>query len=507
MPPCFHHSHYTNHPSFLGNLNPVEFVFKKGVLCSEHLLLSDTELQTRSGAVFAAWLPSVPTLSSEEVDFAPLLSQAIAAQEEEQEDHEPDDDLDGIDEECPPPYPIIEQPPAQPPPPNKRPRPTDLADEGPPERKKLSGSHLRRKNRRATEIPESGHTPRPSSVQQHVRPALYIPAPFIDAMALPTTSCGYLAKTEGNAERNGRKKRRTLKEMISLGFQLVVWDGITPRPLVDSCGRIFAVLAGQPVLNGYGLAVARAFNLMKSLGSAAQFPAAMLKHRRGLFAAINVGLTLGKGQPAPTWLDGGDHTAVVEKLIANEDVQRMATFASYAFALWAPRLHNHYVENNAKLRTHCPNLRRLFPLSVFSCAAFNFATNVWSFKHRDVCNLPYGWCAIQSMGNFDATKGGHLILWDLKMVVEFPAGALILVPSATIAHSNIPVQDGDERVSFTQFTAGNLFRFTDNNGRTDKKFSEEDPEGYSRALEQRGSRWEKGLEMFSTVDEMFVKDS
>ncbi|KAK7023266.1 hypothetical protein R3P38DRAFT_3195291 [Favolaschia claudopus] len=471
------------------------------------ILWNSYSRKTRSGAVFAAWLPSVPTLSSEEVDFAPLLAQAIAAQKEEQEDYESDDEISGVDDEQPQLHPTTSESSCQSPPPNKRARPPDFADQAPSAGKKLSGSHLRRKKKRATEIPESGHTPRASSIQQHVRPALYIPAPFLDAMTLPTTSCAYSARTEGKTERVGRKKRHSLKEMISLGFQLVKWDGITPRPLVDSCGRIFAVLAGQPVLNGYGLAVSRAYNLMKSLGSASQFPAAMRKHRRGLFAAVNVGLTMGKGQPEPTWLDGGDYSALAEQLIQNEDIQRMASFASYAFALWAPRLHDHYVKNNAKLRTHCPDLRRLFPNSVFSCAAFNFARNVWTFKHRDVCNIPYGWCAIQSMGNFDATKGGHLILWDLKMVVEFPAGALILVPSATIAHSNIPVQDGDERVSFTQFTAGGLFRFTDNNGRTDKKFAEEDPEGYEAALEQRANRWVKGLELYSTVDEMFSNDS
>jgi hypothetical protein len=122
-----------------------------------------------------------------------------------------------------------------------------------------------------------------------------------------------------------------------------------------------------------------------------------------------------------------------------------------------------------------PDLKRPFSGSVFSCAAFNFGPSVWTFKHRDVCNLPFGWCAVQSLGPFDATKGAHLVLWDVKLVVEFPAGALILLPSATIAHSNVPVQDGDERISFTQFSAGGLFRFVDNGFRTQDELAAEDP--------------------------------
>ncbi|KAJ7787778.1 hypothetical protein B0H14DRAFT_2537226, partial [Mycena olivaceomarginata] len=86
--------------------------------------------------------------------------------------------------------------------------------------------------------------------------------------------------------------------------------------------------------------------------------------------------------------------------------------------------------------------------------------------HRDVLNLVFGWCVVQVLGQFDVTKGGHLILWDLKLVVEFPHGALILLPSTTVAHSNVPVQPDEERVSFTQFTAGGIFHYVDNGCQT-----------------------------------------
>ncbi|KAF7361039.1 hypothetical protein MSAN_01134400 [Mycena sanguinolenta] len=228
----------------------------------------------------------------------------------------------------------------------------------------------------------------------------------------------------------------------------------------------------------------------------------MRRHRRGLFAAINVGLIFGKGSLAPSCLDNKQHTGLADRLCANPHIIRMANFASFAFALWAPRLHDLYVENNKLLREHSPGLRRPFPQSAFACAAFNFGPRVCTFKHRDVCNLPFGWCAIQSLGNFDATKGGHLILWDVKLIVEFPAGALILLPSATIAHSNIPVQDGEERISFTQFTAGGLFRYVDNGFRTQEQLAQEDPGEYARMMELKGSRWQNGLKLFSTVEEL-----
>ncbi|KAJ6562525.1 hypothetical protein B0H19DRAFT_942775, partial [Mycena capillaripes] len=227
-------------------------------------------------------------------------------------------------------------------------------------------------------------------------------------------------------------------------------------PLIDSKGRIFAVLAGQPRDPTYQTSVASAFDAILQEGTAARFPASMRNHWRGLFAAINVGLTFGKGQKVPTWLMLTDYAAMTERLLANEHIARMATFASCAST---PRLHKYYCTQNTKLRKHFPHLPRIFPHSIFLCAAFNFGPNVWTFRHRDVQNVPFRWCAVQSAGKSDATKGGHLVLWELKLVIEFPAGALILLTSATITHSNVLVQEGDTRILFTQFTAGALTRW------------------------------------------------
>jgi hypothetical protein len=109
---------------------------------------------------------------------------------------------------------------------------------------------------------------------------------------------------------------------------------------------------------------------------------------------------------------------------------------------------------------------------------------------------------VQSLGRFDSQQGSHLVLWDLKLVVEFPPGALILLPSATIVHSNIPVDMGDERILFTQFTAGGLFRYMDNGFRTQADFAAEDPAEYTKAMDVRASRWAEGLTLYSTVEEL-----
>ena len=55
----------------------------------------------------------------------------------------------------------------------------------------------------------------------------------------------------------------------------------------------------------------------------------------------------------------------------------------------------------------------------------------------------------------------YLVLWDMGLVIEFPPGATILIPSATLRHSNVCLNPGDTRMSFTQYSAGGLFRWVD----------------------------------------------
>ncbi|KAJ7624191.1 hypothetical protein B0H17DRAFT_1151319 [Mycena rosella] len=52
----------------------------------------------------------------------------------------------------------------------------------------------------------------------------------------------------------------------------------------------------------------------------------------------------------------------------------------------------------------------------------------------------WGWCSITALGDFDPNKGGHLILWDLRLAIRFPPGSTILIPSALLHHSNVAIQ-------------------------------------------------------------------
>ncbi|KAJ6456564.1 hypothetical protein C8R47DRAFT_929847, partial [Mycena vitilis] len=188
----------------------------------------------------------------------------------------------------------------------------------------------------------------------------------LDASTLPAALGGYSAKAESKQEKHGGKVPRSLTNLLGLGFRVIEWDGITPRPIIDKHGRIIAVLAGQPGHDAYSAAVHGAFIAIRDAGYEARFPASMRRHRRGLFAAINVGVSYGKGQTTPCWLNNKEYDELVDGLLANDHIARLAGFADAAFALWAPRLYGYYRKYDQALHTHFPKLRRPFARSVFS---------------------------------------------------------------------------------------------------------------------------------------------
>ncbi|KAJ7822683.1 hypothetical protein B0H14DRAFT_2370619, partial [Mycena olivaceomarginata] len=127
--------------------------------------------------------------------------------------------------------------------------------------------------------------------------------------------------------------------------------------------------------------------------------------------------------------------------------------------------------------------------------------------HTDAGNKADGMCLIGALGNFDADKGGHLVCWDYNLIVRFPAGCSILIPSAVVTHSNTPIQDGEDRFSLIQYSAGGLFRWIANGFRSDLAWAASaSAAGLARREEDRKSRWRTALKKFALWKDVKVKN-
>ncbi|KAK0449373.1 hypothetical protein EV421DRAFT_1889159 [Armillaria borealis] len=108
------------------------------------------------------------------------------------------------------------------------------------------------------------------------------------------------------------------------------------------------------------------------------------------------------------------------------------------------------------------DLCRNFIECVWAAMTINFGPMACTDRHTDFLNLVQGMCAIWALGNFDEKKGSHLVLWDLKLIIEFPAGSCILLPSVLLKHSNLPIHKGESRCSFVMYSVAGLFRWVEN---------------------------------------------
>ncbi|KZT03240.1 uncharacterized protein LAESUDRAFT_660356 [Laetiporus sulphureus 93-53] len=270
--------------------------------------------------------------------------------------------------------------------------------------------------------------------------------------------------------------------------------GRSPRPLVDCDGRVFGALAGCPRDPQWGDVAKEAGDFILRSKELCVFSPKQATHRRGNYPSLAEGISYGGGQKRVDNLKNStNNTRVLNTLNQNVAICRLTKFGNAALQLFAPGLYNFYEENIAKLKEDNQSLCSNFNGSVFGGATYNFGPNVVTAMHTNHANLAWGWCSVTALRNFDHKQGGHLILWDLRLVIEFPAGATILIPSAILLHSNVNINANETRCSFTQYSAGGLFRWVDCRFQTQKQFEAEGGD-----MKRLGpERWKHGLSMLS----------
>lgn len=150
--------------------------------------------------------------------------------------------------------------------------------------------------------------------------------------------------------------------------------------------------------------------------------------------------------------------------------------------------------------TRYPDIFLPFKNCIFAAFTVNFGPITVCYPHRDFKNLAWGWCAITALGKYDWQKGGHLVIWDLKLVIEFPPGTTVLLPSAMLCHGNTRVQPGEEQFSFAMYLAGGLFRWVEHGFQLESKYQE-----IAKKVKDVASNvgaWVSGVAMFSTLEEL-----
>ncbi|GJE85266.1 hypothetical protein PsYK624_013450 [Phanerochaete sordida] len=357
------------------------------------------------------------------------------------------------------------------------------------------------------------------AMEYHVRPSLS--RKFLSALVEPIDAVGEgLPACEGawkGLHVPEKKHLPTLKEALARGLRLQPWDGSKTIILVDKARRILGVLLSKPA-DGAGRVpleetLAAAERAMDRLNDELEwgsnevlpkFPKSEGLNRRGSYKAMSDGPSFGGGQKKPRNLTHTERNLeAIARFNTDPAVQRMQSIANGGFAFYAPKLYQYYVNTLARLYKHDPTLVPPFDGAIWANRTVSTTKKCTSVMHRDHNNLAFGWCAIQPVGQFDPKAGGHLILEEFGIVVEFPVGTTILLPSAVVTHGNTCIQEHETRKSLVSYSSGGLFRWVQYGFRSWKTFEKEEPD--EAALEwakRKEERPQFALSLFSTLDSL-----
>ncbi|KAJ6475014.1 hypothetical protein C8R47DRAFT_1076083 [Mycena vitilis] len=210
-------------------------------------------------------------------------------------------------------------------------------------------------------------------------------------------------------------------------------------PLVDSSRRAFGVHSGLNNDPSFQTDVKGAAVAMEEARAKVSLSGEQGVHRCEKYKTLTTGNSHGDGQMQPGVLVNGIISTGVLCALLPLGIHSLCRGGHRSpvliglFVNWAPNLFDFYTVYTQDFYKTYKHLRRPFLNSVFSACTFNLGPYTCALGH---------------------CKGGHLILCDCKLILEFPPGTTILIPSAAIFHSNIPISKGEHRYSFTQYTAG-----------------------------------------------------
>ena len=124
-------------------------------------------------------------------------------------------------------------------------------------------------------------------------------------------------------------------------------------------------------------------------------------------------------------------------------------------------MYRNYADKLHSLFEKISELDRHIRKSVFPTATFDFTNGRPCGVHDYHPNGAVGWCSLFAGGDFDPTVGGHLYLPQVQLLIEFPPGATVLLPS-NLVYGIVPVAPGQTRYTFSQYIPADLIRYVDN---------------------------------------------
>ncbi|KAJ7821084.1 hypothetical protein B0H14DRAFT_2832086 [Mycena olivaceomarginata] len=226
--------------------------------------------------------------------------------------------------------------------------------------------------------------------------------------------------------------------------EYIDWDGKKCHVILDKKGHIIGVLVCPP---------APATAAMRAACDKMSFPPRN-------FPAPARGFAFGGGRQTVGNIKALSpaNQAAMDKLLEDESIWRMATYPIPVFQSLCFPIYSDYHCTKQQLLQKNPHLCRTFPRSPFTAVTDLRLPPTWGPSPclppiRTPPTRPTACASLPLLSAFDPDQGGHLVCWDYNLLICFPLGCSVLIPSAVVTHSNTPIQAANGFRSDRQWAA------------------------------------------------------
>ncbi|KAJ7431197.1 hypothetical protein B0H11DRAFT_2262220 [Mycena galericulata] len=300
----------------------------------------------------------------------------------------------------------------------------------------------------------------------------------------------------------------TPADLDLLGFQRVTWDD--PRLFVDLDDRVACLFVGPPTQRTEWEASIRSASQIMRVASL------QLDRARLATDAIRSGVTYDRTLQRPRNVERMENhnlqnMVVLAGLRYSPSIQAITSYQNAVLKQAAPRLWNDarrvidaVVSNDQTLNLPM-KLANEGPHQPTAFSELEYRFSVPELPRTEPNDHPPAFRAITSVGNY-LYHEGKLILWQLRIVLDFPPGSTFIFPAGVVRYSFTQVEKPGWQMIITQSCSAGLHGFVAN-GFDDRYARETRFPTRQAAVADRLRRAKEGIALYPTVKEFDARQA
>ncbi|KAG6905214.1 hypothetical protein DXG01_004142 [Tephrocybe rancida] len=142
---------------------------------------------------------------------------------------------------------------------------------------------------------------------------------------------------------------------------------------------------------------------------------------------------------------------LMDELLEDVNISHVVSFQSMKLDWFAPKMWDKYKYTATRMYSTHWNIPNNFHGTVYPAVRFNVRPQTSTVQpYMDRQRERRGPPAVTPIGNYNYKLSGHIVFYELKLIIEVPPGTTLFVPTRLLSYGTTNIQEGEERMTITQ---------------------------------------------------------